>query len=79
MMHGATLKCLIVFFAPSWELVARGVGTFTSNVLNDLFQTGSIQWNNMGSHMGDAMLDVLISSAYLDIMNNIQKKLYKLR
>ena len=56
-------------------VIVRGVSSFAGNVFNDIFQTGSVNFEKWGSFAMDAVQDALISTLYVYPASQLASKL----
>ena len=54
--------------------IGRAIGSMTYNVLNELFQTGSVSTDNLGIYLADVMMDVTLSMLYIDKLGDLTNK-----
>ena len=69
---GGTAGGIIGSFVPgAGALLSRAVSTMTYDVLNEWFQTGSVDVDNIGIYIVDTTMDVAYSTLYLDKVQSI--------
>ena len=71
---GGVISAIGIVFSPfanTLQLLGRAASSTTYNLLNELFQTGSISTDNLGIYFADVTMDVIFSMLYVDRINNI--------
>ena len=71
---GAVGGVLNYFLPGAGNLLGRAASTMTYNIINEVFQTGTFNINNMGLYVADTLMDVAYSMLYLDKVTSIANK-----
>ena len=73
---GGALGGLVGFFLNgAGGVIGRAINSMTYNVLNELFQTGSVSTDNLGIYLADVMMDVALSMLYIDKVGDLTNKI----
>ena len=55
---------VILYLWPKSVVASRFTSSLITNVMNEWFQTGDIDWDNLDYHIADAMVDSYLTKAY---------------
>ena len=73
---GGAVGGTINYFMPgAGNLLGRAASTMIYDVTNEIFQTGTLDTNNLGLYLADTMMDVALSMLYLDKVGSIANSL----
>ena len=71
LIGGAFGGAINYFFPGYGNLIGRAVSTLTYDILNEVFQTGTFNIDNLKLYVADAIMDVCLSILYLDSVGSI--------